>query len=605
MFRYIALIWKAGAEAASAVSRRLAVGLEGSADWRVVLDRPGLQVFSTGERPGVHQAYALDQGRGVVLGRLFSRHGPAPSADHFGKHPGESAEAVRTSGQLLIDQYWGRYVAFLELGDGDHCVLRDPSGTLPCFRMGHDGVEVVYSWLDDVLTAMPLLPLPAVNWECLTAHMAFGELTGHATALEGITQVLAGELVHVGADRSKRSIFLWKATDHAHRDRFEDPAQASDALHQTVVHCVQSWAFCYDAILLRLSGGIDSSILVSCLAEGRTRTRVTCLNYHSPGADSDERHYARLAAAHAHRELVEFERDDSFRLEQVLDVALTPSPISYLGRFGARRDAELASRIGARAMFTGAGGDQLFFEFHHWWPAADYLRIRGVDQGLPAAMMSAARLGKVSVWRAAGLALADRFRGHLPPPLMQRPWALATEALWAPLRQAERFSHPALAETAGLPIGKLMQVQQLLHFGAYYDPYLREAAPELVNPLLSQPLVELCLRIPTYLLTLGGRGRGLARHAFAGDLPPEITRRRSKGGMEELIDTILQHNIAFARQALLDGELVRQGLLDRGRVERALAGASGASAVRAGEIHMFIGVEAWLRRWSASSRPHR
>ncbi|MBE0547905.1 MAG: hypothetical protein IH627_09685 [Rubrivivax sp.] len=146
-----------------------------------------------------------------------------------------------------------------------------------------------------------------------------------------------------------------------------------------------------------------------------------------------------------------------------------------------------------------------------------------------------------------------------------------------------------------------MQVQQVTHFGGYYDPYQRHAAPELVNPLLSQPLIELVLRIPTYVLTLGGRGRGLARRAFAQDLPPEIVSRRSKGGLQEQITTILARNLAFARQVLLDGELVRRGLIDRSRLERALSGGPGAVG-RAGEIHMYIGVEAWLQRWSASRR---
>jgi asparagine synthase (glutamine-hydrolysing) len=287
----------------------------------------------------------------------------------------------------------------------------------------------------------------------------------------------------------------------------------------------------------------------------------------------------------------------------VLDVARTPNPSNYVGRLVAQMDADTADLVGAQAMFTGAGGDQLFYEFYRWWPAADYLRLRGIDRGLGGVLMDAARLGKVSVWSAAWHALVDRFRVQPPAAPLARPWALATEALWARPRHAEAFHHPAFAEGAGLPIGKLMQVQQLTHVGGYYDPYQRAAAPELVNPLLSQPLIELCLRIPTYLLARDGRPRGLVRQAFSDLLPPEIVRRRSKGGLQELLDTVLQLNLDFARQVLLDGELVRQGLLDRRRVESALAGGPGAAPGRAGEIHMFIGVEAWLRRFGTAGRP--
>lgn len=507
---------------------------------------------------------------------------------------------MQTAGRLLVERYWGRYVAFIEAGPSSFLVVRDPSGALPCFRMQHAGVQVVFSWLEDVLGRMPSVVLPSVDWECLAAHIASGELTGHPTSLSGVSQILPGEGIHLGT-RDGAAGFLWSPSEQASLAPIADPAQASEALREAVRRCVLAWASCYESILLRLSGGVDSLILACCLSEQDTRTRVICLNYHSPGSDSDERPYARLAAARAQRELVEIERDASFRLEQVLDVARTPSPMNYLGRFGARTDAELAAAVGAPAVFTGAGGDQLFLEFAQWWPAADYLRLHGPDSGFMAAAMDAARLGKVSVWRAARLALGDRFRRRPPPLHAARPWALATDAVWETMRHPRRFLHPAHADVSSLPIGKLMQVQQVTHFGGYYDPYQREAAPELVNPLLSQPLIELVLRIPTYVLTLGGRGRGLARLAFAQDLPPEIVRRRSKGGLQEQITTILTRNLAFARQVLLDGELVRRGLIDRSRLERALAGGPGAVG-RVGEIHMYIGVEAWLQRWPASRR---
>jgi asparagine synthase (glutamine-hydrolysing) len=134
----------------------------------------------------------------------------------------------------------------------------------------------------------------------------------------------------------------------------------------------------------------------------------------------------------------------------------------------------------------------------------------------------------------------------------------------------------------------------------YYDPFEREAAPEMVNPLLSQPLVELCLRLPSYVLTRGGRGRALARQAFAADLPPEIATRRSKGGMEEHIRAVLLDNLEFARGLLLEGELMRRGFIDRARVEALLCGPPATLASRAGEVHVCLGIEAWLRHWPST-----
>ncbi len=139
--------------------------------------------------------------------------------------------------------------------------------------------------------------------------------------------------------------------------------------------------------------------------------------------------------------------------------------------------------------------------------------------------------------------------------------------------------------------------QLLLVPVGYYDPFERDAAAELVNPLHSQPLVELCLRLPTYVLTHGGRARGLARRAFAAHLPPEIRTRRSKGGMEEHLKAVLLRNLDFARATLLEGELARRGLLDRRRVEAALSLQPTTVETHIGEVHRLIGIEVWAQSW--------
>ena len=61
---------------------------------------------------------------------------------------------------------------------------------------------------------------------------------------------------------------------------------------------------------------------------------------------------------------------------------------------------------------------------------------------------------------------------------------------------------------------------------------------------------------------------------------------------------ILQRNLDFVRSLLLDGELVRQRVLDRVKVEEALSGRPTTLAAHLVEIHTYIGIEAWLQCWS-------
>src|SRR3546814_16146244 len=60
--------------------------------------------------------------------------------------------------------------------------------------------------------------------------------------------------------------------------------------------------------------------------------------------------------------------------------------------------------------------------------------------------------------------------------------------------------------------------------------YPRAVSPPHIAPLLSQPIVELCLSIPTWMWISGGLNRAVARKAFEGRLPAIITRRTHKGG---------------------------------------------------------------------------
>jgi asparagine synthase (glutamine-hydrolysing) len=602
MFRYLAISWNSLASSQEVIAERFDESIRQAEGWQSVLSAPGLRVYVVGGHPGINGIYLLPSAKGVILGRLFRRRGDPSASRDIEITASEGDRILQTQGRALIDHYWGRYIAVIRFDRQGTCVLRDPSGTLPCYRCKVDGVTAVFSWLEDVISFSPTSPISRVDWNSIAAYLAIGHLGGYDTALHGVTQILPGQLTTIGeGEKSKTSI--WSAVDIAKTPIDQEPEIAAAALRQVVIDCVQAWFSCHEAILLRLSGGVDSAILLGSLAAVPLTDRVTCLNYHSPGADSDERSFARLAAEQAGVTLVERERETGFRLDEVLALSRTPTPESYIGRMGTNRvDAQVADTHRVRAMFTGAGGDQLFFQARCTWPAADYLHLKGLGRGFLRATLDAARLARVSLWRSMWRAMADRRRRPSPLDSLDCFMALASRDARDVVRNFDRYVHPDLLGSLDLPIGKFHQVEDLINPFSYYDPYF-SGAPELVNPLLSQPLIELCLALPTWLLTHGGRGRALARKAFARDIPREIAFRQSKGGMEEHVETILRRNLPLARELLLDGHLVQQGLLDRAKVEAALSGRPSTSSGYLLEIHDCIATEAWLQRIAGSIHP--
>lgn len=601
MFRYFGLHWNPASPAQDAVARQMEESIARAPEWQSALSSPGLRVFTTGARAGINGAYPILLDQGVVLGRLFRRKGDSLLSQEFSLSTSQARRILDTDGRALVDDHWGRYVAVLRSTRLGCCLLRDPSGALPCHLRSIDGVSVFFSWLEDMFAFTPAWPVPRVSWDAISALIAFGKLGGSATALEGIEQVLPGRLATL-AEGAPALAPMWSALDFARRRVDPEQDVAAAELRRVVTDCVVAWSSCYDSILLRLSGGVDSAIVLGSLRSRPSGTRVTCLNYHSPGSDSDERGFARLAACQAGTELVEMERDATYRLDGILAASRMPSPPAYVGRMETSRiDADVAASSEALAMFTGSGGDQIFFQQRCTSPAADYLSVHGFGRGFIEASMDSARLARVSLWQSMRRAWADQGPCTLKLDGMRQFFKLARADALEGLQDPARYAHPDLYRASDLPIGKFDHFQALVEPPGYYDPYLGEGAPELVNPLISQPLLELALTLPTWLLTQGGRGRALARQAFAQVLPREIANRQSKGGMEEHIMAILKCNLPLARRLLLDGALVSRGLLDRSKVEAALAGRVSGIGAYVGEIHHYLSIEAWLLGFPESS----
>ena len=551
-----------------------------------------------GSRAGSSELHGLG-GQGVVLGKLFERSTGSPScAAPLTFAATRTRRILDSRGRELIDRYWGRYLAFLHDEAGHTSwVLRDPSGGLPCLTVRFGGVRVYFSAMS-AIQHLGLGPFD-VNWGYLAASLCMMKGQTQATALREVSQVLAGECVELRDDRA-RSVFYWDALQTASSNIIEDPAEAARGMRECVVDAVRAWASCYSGITLSLSGGLDSSIVYAAL-DTAARRKLTCFHYYPIGSDLDERHFARLVARSGGSELIERPRDPTLSLEPLLQVEASHEPAAnclyYLEN--SRLDAQLAAENQATAAFTGWGGDQLFYQNHASLAAADYLHYSGLRPQLLRIAFDSARMDRVSVWKVLHAAFAERIR--------HRPWSLREEVReYRPLLRPEvvdevyrsaLYVHPLLSDCRATPSGKFWHALQLSGPWEFYDPLGRPDDPERVSPLYSQPVLELCLRVPVHVLTVGGWDRAIARRAFYNELPPEVANRRNKGSIERHVRAIFEHNVTFMRELLLDGALVREGLVDRRKLATVLSGKASPVRASVGELLDFVGTEAWMRRW--------
>lgn len=602
MYRYLVLVWNASDQQRAASARLLSSRLQSaSPDWTCAVDRRGLIIFHAGDRAGSSETCVLARGSGAVFGKLFRR-----AAGEMGTFPISDSETDSEMGNVpispshLLEQCWGRYVAVAEDAVADTVwVLRDPSGALPCFLTTFRGVHLVFSDLEDCV-ALELLRF-SINWAYIGAVVSNSALQVRETGLNEVTEVLPGECVELRGDNLRRSL-LWNPIEIAQWAPITDAEEAAVELRDTTRACVRAWSGCYDGILHSLSGGLDSSIVLGCVAHAPHRARITCVNYFASGPDEDERRYARLAANHAGVTLIERELDAaSVNLGALANVRRSAKPGCYIAALQRQRlEADLALEVGASAIFSGGGGDAIFYQARADLAISDFVRLRGLHTELWRTALAAARITGFSVWP---LLRRGVRTGLLRPSWQPLSDAIGDHTIVNPQvtessRSDPRWRHPWLANTDGVPHGTLWHVLSLSVPTTFYESFDRESDPERTYPLVSQPLIELCLRIPTYVLIDGGWDRAIARRAFAEDLPREIIERRSKGGMNQLSTRILDANVAFVREMLLDGLLVREGILDRSRLEVCLSGKRSPTDVEHNEVlHEHLSIEAWLRRW--------
>jgi asparagine synthase (glutamine-hydrolysing) len=610
VFRYVALAWNPKSVAQCALVEALQRRLQ-APEWERVFSRKGMSIDCAGQRPGSSQTYRLDANAGAIVGAVFGRKpSPASGEDrataashaHFDDNAKEAL--LRSGGRSLLEDYWGRYVAFLVDIQGRLRIVRDPTGGLPCFLTQHEQVLICFSALQDC-QAMGIERLQ-VNWDYLTTRVTVPwRMESQETALQEVSSLAAGECLERSPEGHARRYLLWNPHEIVLKNPIEHIDQATEELKHAVRTSVHTWAGSYSGILHALSGGFDSSVVLSCLTDAPSQPRITCQTYYSEGAN-DERAYARLAARHAHCALIEMPWFEDIDLHRMRSLARAPMPTQYLQWLElSQRDAALASEIGATAIFGGHGGDQVFFQGRPDLAVADYVRLKRLSlKALPLAVR-AAYSQELSVWRILGEALRyGTFRKVLDPRLEAYTYRkLVSAAVLAHVRTDHRFDHPWVSATQRLPPAKIDQVYYLADPPEFYDPFCRDDHPERVFPLWSQPVIETCLRIPSYILTFDGQDRAIARRAFAQDIPPEISGRYSKGRIDAHIKVIFLNNLEFVREVILDGALVKRGILDRRKAEQTLAAQPSTVGSSLLEIFDALSIEIWLEGWTPLRSP--
>lgn len=141
---------------------------------------------------------------------------------------------------------------------------------------------------------------------------------------------------------------------------------------------MKAWSSGRSDILLELSGGLDSSIIAASLAAADAD--FSAINFATPGADGDERHFARAVAERVGAAMIEARNDDT-RIDLLSPPAiLHPRPGAYGVLGGLDQAFEEAGGGKAKSVIGGIGGDNVFAFDSSIGPAVDAFEQYGVSR---------------------------------------------------------------------------------------------------------------------------------------------------------------------------------------------------------------------------------
>jgi asparagine synthase (glutamine-hydrolysing) len=416
-----------------------------------------------------------------------------------------------------------------------------------------------------------------INLRAVRTFFSFNYLPGEATLFSGIMKLLPGHYLLVEAGRVvRRQYWDLRFTRHRWSISFDE---AAEELHRLLATTVRDHMIADVPIGVLLSGGVDSSAVLSLAIQGTNKKVKTFTVGFDEDQVIDERPYARMAAGQfgtEHHE-VTISADDfwsflpSYVWHMEEPVCEPPAVALYY--------VSKMARNHVKVLLSGEGGDEAFAGYPNypnmlWLERVGKLVGRLARPVGSAAMLAGDLLGDVRLQRygnALGRPLGDHYfsRTSSPTSLFNRhPGRFFTEGF---LQSTATLSPNGLMAGLGEAVKEESLLNQMLYLDSKTwlpDDLLIKAdkmtmanSLELRVPLLDHQVLEFAASLPTKFKVSGKRTKRVLKAAFAKVLPPEVLSRKKagfpvpyemwlRGRLKEQVDDLLLSHRAGARDYL-------------------------------------------------------
>lgn len=450
----------------------------------------------------------------------------------------------------------------------------------------------------------------ALDPEAVRTFLSFNYLPGEATLFKSVRKLLPGHWLMVEDGRAMvRQYWDLRFTQERWHQSFEETVEE---LHSLLKTTVREHTIADVPVGVLLSGGVDSSAVLSFAVEG-TDKQVSAFTVGFDGHRVvDERPYARMAAQRfgaEHHEITITESDfwdflPAYVWHMEEPVCEPPAvALHYVSRL---------ARGYVKVLLSGEGGDEGFAGYPNYPNMMQLERIRSRlgPMARPVGAL-AALAGRVAGDRrverygtALGRTLASQYfsRTSGPTAFFNRP----AQTCFAPDFRAAtaRVSAPAYMKELTDVVGDGPLLNRMLYVDTKTwlpddllvkaDKITMASSLELRVPLLDHKVLEFAASLPPEFKVRGRETKRVLKAAFGRTLPAEILHRK-KAGFPVPYEAWLRAGLQSGVEDILLSERARsRGYFQAGEIGRLLyANARGGAYAK--EVFSLLVLELWHR----------
>ena len=435
-------------------------------------------------------------------------------------------------------------LALYDRRDGRLILARDRVGIKPLYYT---------RLLDGIVFASEMRAIIASGWinrsanaDALRQFLRFGYRTDYATAYDGIQELPPGSLMVVDAPGAAKISRYWDPPEATQGDPRELVSSLRDVLDRAVKRHLQSDV----PVGAHLSGGLDSSTIVSVMARAGRQVVHTFSVYFPDAEWFDERRYS-TAVSDAAGASQHFISPTWRQLRDGLDdiVESLDEPVGGPGVIPQYFLNEAIRKAGVVVVLGGQGADELL---------AGYERYR-IPHALAAARAGQFRQGFADIRSAGVKRMAIDFVKRV----------LNIDPAGMLLKDPPRDGHVPFWNFA----------QMLAYEFRWYLPMLLHVEDrtsmawsiESRVPFLDDEFLESVFAVPATMKIKDGGLKWMLRDATRGIVPDLVIDRTDKRGLPTPLGLWMRGPLkTFVTERLTDDVLLQSGLVDAGNLRRLL-----------------------------------